>query len=276
MSQDLAKFADFGFGTPPAFRLGLATRGNSQLKVDEVRLAIDKGVNYLNWCGYEDSMSQAIRELKSRRTQLIIAIQLGARRASEAISELEASLRDLNTDYIDVVTFYYVEHQSEWERIIGSKGAYEGLQKSRESGKVRLLGLTSHQRKLAASIAQSGKLDMLMIRYNAAHRGAEREVFPVTDVAKIPVVAFTCLRWGALLDNTPDDPHQFKPPSAVECYRFVLSNPSVSVALMAPDNRAELVENLKLLDDWRKASPDEDKMMRQHGDRVYRTAGSFP
>lgn len=272
----LTKFSNFGFRTPPAFRLGLATRGNSHLKVDDVRLAIDKGVNYLNWCGYEDGMSQAIRELKSRRTELIIAIQLGARRASEAISEVEESLRDLKTEYIDIVTFYYVEHQSEWERIIGSKGAYEGLQKARESGKVRILGLTSHQRKLAASIVQSSKLDMLMIRYNAAHRGAEREVFPLTDAAKLPIVAFTCLRWGALLDNTPDDPHQFKPPSAGECYRFVLSNPSVSVALMAPDNRTELVENLKLLDDWRKMSPDEDKMMRAHGDRVYRIAGSFP
>lgn len=272
----LTKFSNFGLGTPPAFRLGLATRGNSHLKVDDVRLAIDKGVNYLNWCGYEDGMSQAIRELKSRRTELIIAIQLGARRASEAVNELEESLRDLDTDYIDIVTFYYVEHQSEWERIIGSKGAYEGLQKARESGKVRILGLTSHQRKLAASIVQSSKLGMLMIRYNAAHRGAEREVFPLTNAAKLPIVAFTCLRWGALLDNTPDDPLQFKPPSAGECYRFVLSNPSVSVALMAPDNRTELVENLKLLDDWRKMSPDEDKMMRAHGDRVYRTAGSFP
>ena len=43
---------------------------------------------------------------------------------------------------------------------------------------VRRLGITTHQRPLAAEAARSGKLDLLMIRYNAAHRGAETEVFP--------------------------------------------------------------------------------------------------
>ena len=35
-----------------------------------------------------------------------------------------------------------------------------------------------------------------MIRYNAAHRGAEREVFPVTEALGLPVIAYTALRWG--------------------------------------------------------------------------------
>ena len=51
-----------------------------------------------------------------------------------------------------------------------------------------------------------------MIRYNAAHRGAEREVFPVTDAIGMPVIAYTALRWGALLRPTPDDPPGFRVP----------------------------------------------------------------
>ena len=68
---------------------------------------------------------------------------------------------------------------------------------------MRLLGLTSHQRKLAAETARSGLLDLLMIRYNAAHRGAETDIFPVTDALGLPVVVYTCLRWGTLLRLDP-------------------------------------------------------------------------
>ena len=113
-----------------------------------------------------------------------------------------------------------------------------------------MVGLTSHQRKLASRWIQSKRLDLLMIRYNAAHRGAEQDVFPVTGQLNIPVVTFTGLRWRALLAETPDDPAGFQPPPATEFYRFCLSNPQVAVALTAPANREELDENLTLLDDW--------------------------
>ena len=113
---------------------------------------------------------------------------------------------------------------------------------------VRRLGLTTHQRGLAAEAARSGHLDALMIRYNAAHRGAEREVFPVTEALGLPVIAYTALRWGALLRPTPEDPPGFVVPPAPAWYRFVLQSPAVAVALMAPNDRAELEEDLTVLD----------------------------
>src|SRR5204862_2309191 len=100
--------------------------------------------------------------------------------------------------------------------------------------RVRRLGLTTHQRPLAAEIAGSGMLDLLMLRYNAPHRGAEREVFPVTDALGMPVIAYTALRWGALLRPTPDDPPGFVVPGAAAWYRFVLQAPSVAVVVAAP------------------------------------------
>ena len=84
--------------------------------------------------------------------------------------------------------------------------------RERRDGVVRRLGLTTHQMDLAAEVARSGHLDALMIRYNAAHRGAEREVFPVTDALGLPVIAYTALRWGALLRPTPEDPPGFVVP----------------------------------------------------------------
>lgn len=257
-------------------RLGLATRGDSNLDSKAINHAIDRGVNYLNWCGRPDGMREAIRGLGSRRQQVVVAVQLEARSAAGAQRELDELLNDLHTDYIDVVTYYYVEHGDEWQEIIANGGAAEILESARQQGMVRAIGLTSHQRKLAAQIAESGRLDMLMIRYNAAHRGAEDDVFPITVERGMPVVAFTCLRWGALLEGTPDDPPAFVVPPARDWYRWVLCQPAVSVALMAPDNGWELSENLTLLGDWRGLTTQDYEQMQLHGDRVRRYAPNFP
>ena len=105
-------------------------------------------------------------------------------------------LAALRTDYLDVLTFYYVEEPAEWSHLAGPGGALEYCRAARRDGVVRRLGLTTHQRPLAAEAARSGLLDALMIRYNAAHRGAEREVFPVTDALGLPVIAYTALALG--------------------------------------------------------------------------------
>jgi aryl-alcohol dehydrogenase-like predicted oxidoreductase len=115
-----------------------------------------------------------------------------------------------------------------------------------------------------------------MIRYNAAHRGAEREIFPVTDLLGIPIIAYTALRWGALLRPTRDDPAGFEVPPAPAWYRFVLQSPSVALALMAPTNRAELDEDLTVLVSGGPLVDAEYQRLAEHGRRVRRHAGGFP
>ena len=257
-------------------RLGLATRGNTSLQCRDVLHAIDRGINYLNWCGHADGLSRAVAASSSRRDRLVVATQLQARTADAARREIDAQCRALGTGYIDVVTYYYVEHEDQWQQILGPGGAAEGVMAAVSDGILRAVGLTSHQRPLAARWAESGQLDMLMLRYNAAHRGAEEEVFPVTRRLGIPLVTFTALRWGALMQSTPDDPKGFIPPGAPDWYRFALSRDEIAVVLAAPDGRRELDENLGLLEPWQGIDPDRYAAMRAHGDRVRRHAGRFP
>jgi predicted aldo/keto reductase-like oxidoreductase len=256
-------------------RLGLATRGNTHLRTEDVEDAIERGVNYLNWCGHRDGMSAAMARMGAGRERVVLAAQFEARSRRDAERELASMLGELKTDWIDVLTLYYVESESEWDEIMAPGGAWDYLAEQKRAGRVKSIGLTSHQRALAARWAESGKLDLLMIRYNAAHRGAEREIFPVAQRNGIPVVTFTGLRWKALLAGTQDDPAGFVPPSAVDCYRFCLAQPAVSVALMAPGNRAELEEDMTLLDDWRVMETAERERLAAHGDRVKKNAGIF-
>jgi predicted aldo/keto reductase-like oxidoreductase len=260
----------------PICRLGLATRGDSGLTVDDINAALDRGVNFLNWCNCADALQQAIARLGTRRRDVVVCVQFEARTAAEARPELRRILHDLNTDYVDVLTFYYVEEAAEWDQIRGPGGALEFCRQAQRDGLVRLLGVTSHQRPLAAVMAQSRELDLLMIRYNAAHRGAEQEVFPFTDALEMPVVCYTCLRWGALLGSTPEDPPGFVVPRAPVWYRFVLQLPSVTVALMAPNDRAELEEDLTVLEARGNLPPEQYELLARHGKRVHRHAESFP
>lgn len=258
-------------------RLGLSTRGNTSLEATDVLEAFRRGIRYFNWCCHSDGMSAAVRRMtRDQRKELVLALQFYARDAEGARRELDKYLKELGTDYVDVVTHYYLEHRDEWDQIHGPGGAAEVLEEARRDGVVRAVGVTTHQRRLGAELARAGVIDLLMIRYNAAHRGAETDIFPITDEARIPVVAYTGVRWGALLKPTADDPQGFTPPSAPDCYRFVLGHPSVGVALMAPNGRKELEENLEILDDWRALSEDEHRALREHGERVHRHGGHFP
>jgi len=272
---EFPRHASLGPDLPKVCRLGLATRGGTDLRAEDAASAIEQGVNYLNWCGKPDGLSRAIAALGVAREKVVIAVQFQARDVQQAGREFERLLDQLNTTHIDILTLYYVESENTWRDLIAAGGVLEYLNRRKEEGLLRRIGLTTHQRKLAAQFAGTGLIDLLMIRYNAAHRGAEEDIFPVTRRLAMPVVTFTGLRWRALLEPTPGDPPGFKPPAAAECYRFCLAHPDVSVALQAPNNRAELNHNLKLLHDWRPPAPVELQALREHGDRVHRCAREF-
>ena len=275
MAAGMARTADLGAGLPRVCRLGLATRGGSRIRPEDVHWAVEQGINYLNWCGKPDGLSRAVRELGRERERVAVGVQFHARTAEAARREWDRLCGELKTDHLDVLTFYYVESEAEWREITASGGAYEFLAEQKNAGRLRMIGLTSHQRKLAAGWARTGLLDLLMIRYNAAHRGAEQDVFPVTRELGLPVVVFTCLRWKALLEPTPEDPPEARPPRPADCYRFCLSHPDVAVALAAVNSRAELEHDLELLRDWRACTEEELAALRAHGDRVRRHAGVF-
>src|SRR6267142_186742 len=75
-------------GLPEVCRLGLATRGNTHLKIEDVEHAIERGVNYLNWCGHPDGLSRAVARLgKVPRGQIVVAAQFEGRSARDAERE---------------------------------------------------------------------------------------------------------------------------------------------------------------------------------------------
>ena len=95
----------------------------------------------------------------------------------------------------------------------------------------------------AAELARTTSLDLLMIRYNAAHPGAEADIFPHLPDGRHTVIAYTATCWRRLLKRPKG--WEGKVPTAADCYRFCLSPPHVDVVLTGPKTVAQLREIAK-------------------------------
>jgi predicted aldo/keto reductase-like oxidoreductase len=116
--------------------------------------------------------------------------------------------------------------------------------------------------------------DIFHLRYNAAHRGAEAEVFDqLNDQQKPGIVSYTATRWGQLL-NPKKVPRGEKPLTASDCYRFVLSNPNVDICMCGPRDRSQMQEALRSLE-LGALSEDESVRVRKIGDYVHQHSPKF-
>jgi len=136
-------------------------------------------------------------------------------------------------------------------------------------GRVRYLLLSGHNRSFFPEMAKEDLFDLFMVRYNAAHRGAEEDVFPHLPKGrrKPGIVAYTATRWGSLLDAAKT-PAGTPVPRASHCYRFCLSNPNVDLVLSGPANTAQVREAIAAIE----AGPLDDAelaWMHRVGDHVY-------
>jgi aryl-alcohol dehydrogenase-like predicted oxidoreductase len=227
----------------PVHRLGLSASylpGRAA-----IHRAVDAGVNYFFCFGFDFQMIRALREvLKAERERHVVAT--GAYNLiwghTDVRRTLERRLRQLGTEYLDVFLFLGVMKPEELPQKV-----LDDLRRLREEGRVRAVGLSTHDRRLAGRLAADGAVDVLMVRYNAAHRGAEKDVFPHLEAHDPGLVAYTATRWTALLRRPRGWPRDGRVPTAGECYRFVLSSPHVDVCLTAPRSLRELDQNLAAL-----------------------------
>ncbi len=231
-----------------------------------VHKALDAGLNVFFCYGFDRHMTHVLRELAPSRRQQLIYVT-GAYNLlwwhPNLRRSLEKRLRQLRTDYIDCFLFLGVMGKEKFLEPV-----LEELQRFREEGKVLATGVSIHARKLAGSLAARGAIQALMMRYNAAHRGAEQDIFPHLATHQPAVISYTATRWSALLRRPRGWPKDRRIPTPGLCYRFVLSNPHVHVVLTAPRNLRELEENLAAIREGPLGAEDL-QFMRDFGDAVH-------
>ena len=232
---------------------------------EAVYKAFDSGINFFFGFGIDTQLTKALREIaKNNREKIIIAT--GAyntiARFQNVRKALEKRLRQFGTDYIDIFMDLGIMKPKHFPDRIK-----EELYKLKDEGKIKYTGISCHDRKFVGQLANNGTLDTVMMRYNAAHRGAEEDIFPHVKSHNTGVISYTATRWTYLIRKQKGWDEE-KIPTAGECYRFVLSNPNVHVCLTAPRNVKQLEENLKSLD----AGPlneEEMRLIKKYGDLIH-------
>ncbi len=233
-----------------------------------VEEAVERGINYLYWGSIRrPAFGRAMRNLaRKNREDLVLTVQSYSRVAALMGPSVEIALRRTGVDYFDFLLLG-MWNQPPRESLV------DAALRLKEQGKVRHLMLSTHNRPsleghFAEFEAGRSPFDVFMLRYNAVHRGAERDVFPHLPAERRPgIVAYTATRWGHLLDPEKMPPG-VKPPQARDCYRFALSQPDVTVTLCGPADREQMQEALRALDEG-PLSDEEMAHLHTIGDHVY-------
>lgn len=250
------------------FRLGLAT--NYGIEGEDLEWALEQGINYIFWPPNARKVTRSLKAaIRRDRESFILATGPltgfwggGIRRGCERL------LMKLGTDYLDVLQLFWLGRTSTW-----TPSTIDALISLRESGKVRTIGISIHDRIRAGRLVEESPLDMFMIRYNAAHRGAEKDIFPHIEKRKPAIVSYTATRWRGLLKRPKGWNGNVM--TASDCYRFCLSNPNIDVVLTGPKNRRQLEENLHELRQKGPLSEKEFHWVTDFGQVVHKASSRF-
>ena len=265
--------SDFSFRILPViekrvFRMGIA--GNYGIDSSDVEWAAEQGANYWVWGASFKKVTAGIKEvIRKNREKNVVALLGWGFFGWQVRQSIEKALRKLNTDYLDVFKLGWLGRTS-----IYSQGVVDSLLKLKQEGKIKAIGTSIHDRQRAGQLALDSELDLLMIRYNAKHTGAEEDIFPHLKKRNPAVVSYTALAWQQLINPVkgievapwPGSKEEAKitPLTPELCYRFVLSNPHIHLVLTGPKNREQLMMNFRAMQQGT-LTPEELNWIRQYG-----------
>lgn len=243
--------------------MGLAASYGASAK--DVEYAFERGINLYYWGSFRKTgFGRGLKTIAHRdRDKVCLVIQSYARSGGTIASSLERALRKLQIDHTDILLLG-------WWNLPPPDRILDAARDLVERGRVRAIMVSCHHRATFPLLARDPRIDLLMVRYNAAHPGAENDVFPHLPASRPGIISYTATSWGELLD-AKRVPSGERVPSALDCYRFVLSSPFVDACYTGPKNRAELDEALSALDRG-EMSADELAWMKRVGASVRATA----
>jgi aryl-alcohol dehydrogenase-like predicted oxidoreductase len=228
------------------FHLG---KPDEQEAIRIIRTAIDNGVNFMdNSWDYNGGLSEirmgkALRD--GYREKVFLMTKIDGRTAEAATTQLEESLRRLQTDRLDLLQFHEIIRMSDPERIFAPNGAYEAMIKAQKSGKFRYLGFTGHKspeihlKMLDTCFAHNftpATVQMPLNVMDAHFDSFQKLVLPVLLKHNIGPLAMKSMGDGFLLQSNTVTP--------MECLHYGMNLP-VAVVIAGCDSMAILDQALQ-------------------------------
>jgi predicted aldo/keto reductase-like oxidoreductase len=285
----LASTSGFGKATvqsspPPALastpKLTYRTIGKTGLKVTSVGFgcmvtsdasvierASDIGINYFDTArGYQHGNNERMvgAALKKKRKDLVLSSKSDGRTKDSALSDLDTSLRELGTDYLDIWCLHGRDRTSDVPDEL-----FEAQQIAKQQGKIRFAGLSTHNAKdMIPFLVKKGALDVVLFTYNFTMDKSMDAVIEQASNAGLGVVAMKVMAGGFRAGNPRRAfyPQLTKDGALLAALKWVLKNPKVNATIPSMTDMDQLEENLRAMAE--PYSPVEEKLLAQRLEQI--------
>ena len=265
-----------GLGTGPG-GMGLSNEAAIAL----YHRAIDLGVTYLDTApGYERAHVQLGEVMRERRDEVFLVTKTNTETAEGALEILEQGLKDIQTDYADLV-YVHTLGRKDVDRVLAPDGALAGLREAQRRGWTRHVGFTSHNAPWkGAKILREAEVDAVMLAMNVADRHTynfEEEVLPLAVEQNAGVAAMK-VYGGARGMKYQEPVHSALADEGMHDHeramRYALSLPGVTVAVIGMFSEAELLQNIEWARNYTPLTTDEEARLMGSGKEIAAELGA--
>ncbi len=238
------------------------TRGMEEEAERIVHRALDLGINYFDTApSYGGGVSETNlgRVLKTRRSEVWLSSKTHDRTYDGSMRLLEESLKRLQTDHLDTWQLHNVQRKDQLDQIFAPDGAIKALEKAKNEGIVRTLGITGHYEPLVLVDALNKyQFDLILLAVNAAdvhYLSFKNYLIPEAQRKGAAIVGMKVATRGRMLSTWTPPPLEEQParlateiPGSVtirEALNYNMSLP-VSTTIIGVDNVAQIEEDVQI------------------------------
>lgn len=197
-----------------------------------VEECMKQGINYLDTArGYTVSEEFFGEAMKDCRDKWVIATKSMARDYESMKRDIEISLKNLQTDYIDLYQIHNIKTDEEFDTCFGENGAYKALAEAKAEGKVLHIGATAHGLEAFARLIREheDKIETMMFPYNIVENQADDLMKECTE-KNIGFIAMKPIAGGNLDDTEL-------------ALRYIVNNPDCTIVIPGMGNAEEVRKN---------------------------------
>lgn len=244
--------------------------GGYDIPAGGVRLSWCAGISQFFWTPIWPKMTVGIREILRCADRSSITLITGSPFPSPRLGSLllPRYLAVLGLSYFDV----WLQLWTKDVAAVRQMANWAAAQKAK--GRIKLFGISSHRREVLQEALCLKDIDIIMLRYSAAQRSAEKILNShAEELSNKIVISFTSTKWGYLISRQPGWPIENPIPSAADCYAYALSNPNIDSVLIGPSDEKELLAAFDFFDYTPAIWSERRSMLERYGDFIYSEFG---
>ncbi len=187
--------SEIGFGGIPIQRI------SEKRAVELISGSIDMGINFIDTHrDYGDSEKKIGKAIKGRRNEVYVCTKSHARDPEGLRSDLETSISNLEVSTIDLFYLHGVNTIEGLRKAVSTENL-DFLQRMKDKGKIRFLGVSGHLETTMLKAIETKLFDVVMFPFNYIVPDARRKIIPICQEKNI---GFVCMKpfAGGMLDNS--------------------------------------------------------------------------